>query len=1289
MPLKDEIKEAEYVVYGSACPNCGGFISDFRLRLGLPCSTCLPTPPKETFLQRVVEELRVRGSLNRLAYIDYVNRESSELSEFFKKCVGSEPWSIQKLWIKRVAKKTSFAMIAPTGIGKTTFGIVTALYKARKGEKSCILVPTTTLAMQIERKMNEIMKRIGFEADVLVIHSKLKKSEKLRREANLDVGFDILVTTSRYFMKNFDRIRKHNFSFIFVDDVDAVLKGSKAINYILELMGFTEEDLMKGLELIRLKKELAYKGESPELISKINNLKKSLEIKNREGKILIIASATGNPRGTRVKLFKELMGFEIGARPEFIRNVEDTYIKVRDLKEAESVLLDLLRTLGSGGLVYVPMDLGVEYANALAKFLNENGIKAEAMHSKNVKALEMFINNEVEVLVGVATYYGVLVRGIDLPVNIRYAVFIEPPRHKINLRTERLEAQDILRLLPIVRDAVKDPQEKQDLENIFIKLRRVLRRAGAVFLKASEEVLSGSRKPQTNAEELMLQAYYKLKDLLSREEVISSIKNLTEVSVVEESGSLYVLIPDAPTYIQATGRTSRLFLGGISKGLSVIITSDVRLLKGLEKRLKLLIDGFTFTDFKNVDLNKILKEIKETREAILKICEGKALEEVVKGKIPELKTVLMVVESPNKARTIARLFGRPSSRDYGRLRVYEVNIGNYTLLITASGGHIYELLTEITSENVGNVYSIAYRKTSDGKVPFVPIYETIKKCLSCGHQFVVERTTAGVKCPICGSINITDSIDVINSIRDVALEVDEIWLGTDPDTEGEKIAYDLKHILLPVNRNIKRIEFHEVTRRAILNAMKNPRDIDENLVKAQLIRRIEDRWIGFSLSEDLQTRFWKEVFCKYVSQKAVETGSKKYLRYQKLCSDFRERYRNLSAGRVQTPVLGWIIERYNEYVKSKTLFVIVNIDDFRIELPIPNEVRTKIKNGKHLRLKEIRIDLKVEDLGKEQVLPPPPYSTDTALSEISAKLGISTTKVMDILQDLFELGFITYHRTDSVRVSDVGISIAREYLSDFLKDDFPKYFTPRVWSEGGAHECIRPTRPLDAGLLRELIAEGVIEPVKKVRIEHFRVYDLIFRRFIASQMKPAEVLKKSIKLKVNFILEDGEVLQLKPYEIQFYSDILFDGFNKVYEVLKVKKAPEPGLYTLTAGKYLVKEWYTKQLHTQATLVKTMKEKEIGRPSTYAKIIDTIIKRKYVIVSKGKNQGLVPLLLGVKVYEYLTTNYNGLVSEERTRLLERMIRDMEEGKAHYSSILNELFEEIRRYKLLRGDIFAEI
>lgn len=156
--------------------------------------------------------------------------------------------------------------------------------------------------------------------------------------------------------------------------------------------------------------------------------------------------------------------------------------------------------------------------------------------------------------------------------------------------------------------------------------------------------------------------------------------------------ALYVLIPDAPTYIQASGRTSRLYLGGVSKGLSVVVTWNEKLLRALERRLKLLTEDFVFKNLLEIDLNQVINEINRTRDEILAIGRGELIHDL--GRRIELKTALMVVESPNKARTIARMFGKPSVKEYGRLRVYEVNIGNYTLLITASGGHVYELITD-------------------------------------------------------------------------------------------------------------------------------------------------------------------------------------------------------------------------------------------------------------------------------------------------------------------------------------------------------------------------------------------------------------------------------------------------------------------------------------------------------------------------------------------------------------------------------------------------------------------
>ncbi|MEM0086623.1 MAG: reverse gyrase, partial [Zestosphaera sp.] len=723
--------------------------------------------------------------------------------------------------------------------------------------KSYFIVPTTTLVMQAEKKLIDFLNRIGGAASILTIHSRLKKREKEEREKRLEdpKGFDILITTSRYFMKNYDKINKHDFTFVFVDDVDAVLRGSKAINYLLNLMGFTDSDIEKGLKIIKLKRELGLKSGSSELVEELNKLKSEVRKRRNAKKVLVIASATGNPRGLRVRLFRELMGFEIGARPELIRNIEDTYLKTVDLKGAVEEVVRLVKTLGSGGLIYVPVDLGIEFAEDLASNLRLQGIAAEAMHSKKIRVLEDFISGSIDVLVGVATYYGVLVRGIDLPTRIRYVVFVDVPRHKINLRLERLSAVDVVRLVPLLRDAVADLNDKRFLENAFVKLRRVLKRSGNYFLKVINEVLMGERSPQTASEKLFVEVYERVHELLKSQAVVENLIKHPEVVVVSEGGALYVLIPDAPTYIQASGRTSRLYLGGVSKGLSIIVTWNEKLLRALERRLKLITGEFEFKNLEEINLSQVINEINRTREEILAIGRGELIEDLKKR--VEIKTALMIVESPNKAKTIARMFGRPSIKEYGRLRVYEVNLGNYTLLITASGGHIYELITDQYVNGVepaDYVYGVLHRRGVSGKSSFVPVFAPIKRCVKCGYQFASLNNSTS--CPLCGSGEVLSSSDVIQSLREVAYEVDEILVGTDPDTEGEKIAYDLYHVLIPFNKVIKRVEFHEVTRKAVTQALNNPRNINFKLVKAQLLRRIEDRWIGFSLSGRLQNEFW-------------------------------------------------------------------------------------------------------------------------------------------------------------------------------------------------------------------------------------------------------------------------------------------------------------------------------------------------------------------------------------------------------------------------------------------------
>ncbi|MEM0026092.1 MAG: reverse gyrase, partial [Zestosphaera sp.] len=1020
MTVNKELTEAELVLYGSTCPNCGGVISDSRLGKGVPCSSCLPSFEGDTLnLSDVIRELRRLGNLKNLKEFSDALKDEAALSEFFKRCVGSEPWSIQKLWIRRVSRGSSFAMIAPTGIGKTTLGLVVALYYSFKGMKSYFIVPTTTLVMQAEKKLIDFLNRIGGAASILTIHSRLKKREKEEREKRLEdpKGFDILITTSRYFMKNYDKINKHDFTFVFVDDVDAVLRGSKAINYLLNLMGFTDSDIEKGLKIIKLKRELGLKSGSSELVEELNKLKSEVRKRRNAKKVLVIASATGNPRGLRVRLFRELMGFEIGARPELIRNIEDTYLKTVDLKGAVEEVVRLVKTLGSGGLIYVPVDLGIEFAEDLASNLRLQGIAAEAMHSKKIRVLEDFISGSIDVLVGVATYYGVLVRGIDLPTRIRYVVFVDVPRHKINLRLERLSAVDVVRLVPLLRDAVADLNDKRFLENAFVKLRRVLKRSGNYFLKVINEVLMGERSPQTASEKLFVEVYERVHELLKSQAVVENLIKHPEVVVVSEGGALYVLIPDAPTYIQASGRTSRLYLGGVSKGLSIIVTWNEKLLRALERRLKLITGEFEFKNLEEINLSQVINEINRTREEILAIGRGELIEDLKKR--VEIKTALMIVESPNKAKTIARMFGRPSIKEYGRLRVYEVNLGNYTLLITASGGHIYELITDQYVNGVepaDYVYGVLHRRGVSGKSSFVPVFAPIKRCVKCGYQFASLNNSTS--CPLCGSGEVLSSSDVIQSLREVAYEVDEILVGTDPDTEGEKIAYDLYHVLIPFNKVIKRVEFHEVTRKAVTQALNNPRNINFKLVKAQLLRRIEDRWIGFSLSGRLQNEFWKYYFCPRLASTADKHSnvrSRQVSKYLTLCSKYRESYKRLSAGRVQSPVLGWIIENYRKHRESLSTYLLLYFRDLTVAVKIPIDLRDIITPN---NVRDVRVSVKSYGVVEEQVSPPPPYTTDAALSDISSTLRIPASQVMKILQELFEFGLITYHRTDSVRVSD-------------------------------------------------------------------------------------------------------------------------------------------------------------------------------------------------------------------------------------------------------------------------------
>ena len=300
---------------------------------------------------------------------------------------------------------------------------------------------------------------------------------------------------------------------------------------------------------------------------------------------------------------------------------------------------------------------------------------------------------------------------------------------------------------------------------------------------------------------------------------------------------------------------------------------------------------------------------------------------------------------------------------------------------------------------------------------------------------------------------------------------------------------------------------------------------------------------------------------------------------------------------------------------------------------------------------ELELEIALLEEREEERTPLPPYTTDTLLRDAHAILKIPAKDAMRLAQELFESGLITYHRTDSTRVSDVGLRIAREYLGeDFL---------PREWRAEGAHECIRPTRAAARETLQRLISEGVVYAEALTR-RHLALYDLIFRRFMASQAKP--FLARVAHYRISWqggCAEEERILEAQGRAVELYR-----------WAAPVRRALPLGRIRVRAKVLLLPK---AKLLTQAEIIQLMKERGIGRPSTYATILDRLFLRGYVVERHGR---VLPTRLGKDVYAYLSQRYGGFVSEARTRLLEEKMDAIEKGEMDYQEALRELYEEIR-------------
>ncbi|RLJ71184.1 reverse gyrase [Hydrogenivirga caldilitoris] len=1149
------------------CPNCGGAISDERLSKGLPCSKCLPKPEEE-----VCEALEKLNKLRELKPYCETDRRLGEFESFFERAVGARPWSLQRLWAKRVLRKESFAIVAPTGVGKTTFGFVTSLFLE---PKALLIFPTKLLANQAGERLRELSQRLGLEKRILVYESKKKVKEQF-----LSGGFDILCGTNMFLHRNFENLMNFRFKFIFIDDIDSFLKRSKNVDNLFKLLGFTDYEIKLALKENKTEKDW-------DRLSQIR--------KRERDTVLIVSSATLKPKGNRVFLFRNLLGFDVQKAVTTVRNIVDVAEPAKDLEDALGRSAELIKKLGKGGLVYLSVFYGKDKVEEVVEFYRKGGIKA--INYLDYKAEELYKTlekGEFDVAMGISHITNPLVRGLDLPHVIRYAIFLDPPKHvfptELTLQPSLLHSM-LLALLNLF-------EEEDRLK--AIEYINYLKR----YLTMRDEDLDKYPRIKERVQEIK----DFLEGFLTDREFLKKIEESEDISLVHRDGQLFVVVGDANSYIQASGRTSRFIAGGMTKGLSILFYSDPKAFRSLKRRLAayFMQSDVEFKSLEEIDLEKLIKEIDEDRGRARLILEHK-----VAQKIKDLfKTTLVVVESPNKAKTIASFFGKPQMRLVKDTIAYEVPLGERLLVITASLGHVLDLVTDK-----------GFFGVLEDRDRFIPVYDTIKRCKPQGiqhtdYEYLKERCRGKIE----------DKLTIIEGLREVDYEVDEVFIATDPDAEGEKIAYDLFLLLRPFNVNLKRAEFHEVTPRAFQEAVESPRDFNVNMVKAQIVRRVLDRWVGFTLSRVLWKVFNKNWF---------------------------------SAGRVQTPVLGWVIERYEKSREKKGEVIFeVNGQSFRAEIEDLTVARSVYEE---LELARVYTHSPEETEKK----PLPPYSTDTILEDASEKLHFSAQKTMKLLQNLFEAGLITYHRTDSTRVSEAGrYLVAKPYISEKFGEE---YFYPRSWGEGGAHECIRPTRPLEPSNLRFMITAGLIDLEEPE--DALKLYKLIFKRFIASQMRPARVRVEKLHVELPYYDWEEEVV----------TEVIEHGFDLMFPTFRVFEKKEP--FDIKPVEF--REVPKVPLFTQGTLIQEMKRRGLGRPSTYAHIVQTLLDRGYVKEERGR---LIPTKMGIEVYNYLRKHYPDYTSEELTRRLEEAMDRIERGELDYLEVLREA-HKVKNILVKVGEVSA--
>ena len=503
-------------------------------------------------------------------------------------------------------------------------------------------------------------------------------------------------------------------------------------------------------------------------------------------------------------------------------------------------------------------------------------------------------------------------------------------------------------------------------------------------------------------------------------------------------------------------------------------------------------------------------------------------------------------------------------------------------------------------------------------------------------------------------ITIRGKGDILTALRKAVKKADKVYLATDPDREGEAISYHLSVALKLQDKKYKRITFNEVTKTAVKNSLKNARDIDMNLVDAQQARRVLDRLVGYKISPVL----WAKI------------------------------KRGLSAGRVQSVALKIICDRekeINDFIPKEYFSLVVNAETEKGKKEIPfrfvsgNGEKEDISSAEALN--KIVADISENDLlvksikqGEKTRKSPLPFTTSTLQQEASSKLNFATTKTMRIAQQLYEginikgkgtIGLITYLRTDSTRISEEADASARKYIGDNYGE---KYIETQDGNgrqdKGGkkiqdAHEAIRPT-------------DITLSPVKikdELSRDQYRLYQLIYNRFLASRMVNAVYETRTVKA-----VAGEQNLQASS------SKLAFDGFMAVYNPDQEKSENIRGLNELKEGDVLKitaiedKQHFTQPpaRYTEASLVKTLEEKGIGRPSTYAPTISTILARRYIT---KENKKLYVTEIGEAVNNIMEQAFPVIVDVNFTANLESLLDTIGEGAINWKVVVRNFYPDL--------------